>query len=130
VLLLIAWISMLLARRWNRRDWPAGFYGGLLVSASTAAAGSTALLAGPFLTGLDPTRHAYDATVWLLVIWTEFHVFVGLLMQLYCAARRLAGRMTARHDIDMSNVVLYWHFVALTVLLTVAVTAGFPLVTK
>jgi cytochrome c oxidase subunit I+III len=129
-LLLIAWFSMLLARRWNRRDWATGFYGGMLVSAGTGAACIGALVAGPYVTELVPTRHVYDATVWLLVLWTAFHVLVGLLMQLYCAARRLAGRMTARHDIDISNVVLYWHFVAVTVILTVGVTAGFPLVTK
>jgi cytochrome c oxidase subunit I+III len=48
-------------------------------------------------------------------------------MQLYCAARRLAGRMSARHDIDIANVALYWHFAALTAVMTVAVIAGFPL---
>ena len=47
-------------------------------------------------------------------------------MQVYCLARRLAGRMTAQHDIDIANVVLYWHFVALTSVITVAVIAGFP----
>jgi hypothetical protein len=36
--------------------------------------------------------------------------------------------MTARHDIDISVVALYWHFNALTVFVTVAVVAGFPLV--
>ncbi len=36
--------------------------------------------------------------------------------------------MTATHDIDIGNVVLYWHFVAITVVITIAVTAGFPLV--
>jgi hypothetical protein len=42
--------------------------------------------------------------------------------------RRLAGRMTARYDIDITNVALYWHFTALTAVITVAVIAGFPLV--
>ena len=110
--LAITWISLLLARRWNRRDWRAGFYGGLLVSVGSAAMCIAALLAGPFMTELNPTKHVYDATVWLLVLWTSFHVLTGVIMQLYCVARRLAGRMTARHDIDISNVVLYWHFVA------------------
>jgi cytochrome c oxidase subunit I+III len=36
--------------------------------------------------------------------------------------------MTARHDIDIHNVALFWHFVAATTLITVAVIAGFPLV--
>ena len=66
-------------------------------------AGGAALLAGPWVTGLDPTSHVYPATVWLLVIWTAVHVAVGVIMQLYCVARRLAGRMTARHDIDIAK---------------------------
>jgi cytochrome c oxidase subunit I+III len=49
-------------------------------------------------------------------------------MQLYCILRRLTGRMSARFDIDIHNVVLYWHFTILTVLTTVSVIAGFPLV--
>jgi cytochrome c oxidase subunit I+III len=66
--------------------------------------------------------------VWLLVIWVVLHVALGLVMQLYCVARRLAGRMTARHDIDIANVALFWHFVLLTTAVTVLVIAGFPLV--
>jgi cytochrome c oxidase subunit I+III len=87
------------------------------------------LLAGPRVTGLDPARHAYPATVWILVIWTVAHVMVGVIMHLYCLARSVAGRLTARYDIDIANVILYWHFVAVTVGVTVAVIAGFPLVT-
>lgn len=49
-------------------------------------------------------------------------------MQLYCVARRLAGRMTARLDAEIVNVALYWHFTALTAVMTVAVIAGFPVV--
>jgi cytochrome c oxidase subunit I+III len=63
----------------------------------------------------------------MLVLWTVVHVAAGLLMQLYCIARRLAGRMTARYDIDITNAALYWHFSAITVVITVAVIAGFPL---
>jgi cytochrome c oxidase subunit I+III len=66
--------------------------------------------------------------VWLLVIWTVLHVAVGLLMHVYCFASRAAGRMTAEHDIDIHNVVLYWHFAIFTVAITTLVIAGFPLV--
>jgi cytochrome c oxidase subunit I+III len=127
-LLLGSWALTLLARRWNRRDRAALFYAGTLSAAALAVAGGGALLAGPWLSGLDPTSHAYPATVWVLVIWTVLHAALGLIMQLYCVARRLAGRMTARHDIDISNVALYWHFTALMTVVTVAVIAGFPLV--
>jgi cytochrome c oxidase subunit I+III len=93
-----------------------------------AATGGAALLAGPWLTGLNPKSHVYPAIVWILVVWTVFHVGIGLIMQLYCAMRRLAGKMTAQYDIDITNVALYWHFVAITILITLAVIAGFPLV--
>ena len=128
VLVLGAWGAMVLARRWNRHDRAGAFYGGISVAVVFAVGSILALLAGPWLAGLDPTTHVYPATVWVLVLWTALHVAVGVIMQLYCTARRLAGRMTARHDIDIANVVLYWHFVAITVVTTVAVIAGFPLV--
>jgi cytochrome c oxidase subunit I+III len=90
-------------------------------------AGGGAFLAGPWVSGLDPTRHVYPAIVWVLAIWTAAHAVLGLIMQLYCVARRLVGRMTARYDIDITNVALYWHFTASTAVVTVAVIAGFPL---
>ncbi|HEX5733575.1 MAG TPA: cytochrome c oxidase subunit I [Blastocatellia bacterium] len=128
VLLLCAWALTLLARRWNKRDRAAGFYVGLSAAGLLAVAGGGALLAGPWTTGLDPTQHAYSAIVWTLVIWSAIQVAAGLIMHLYCIARRVVGRMTARYDIDISNVALYWHFTALTVVIAVAVIAGFPLV--
>ena len=126
-LLLGAWALTVLSRSWNRRDQAGAFYVGLLAAGALTAAGGASLLAGPWLTGLDPKSHVYPATVWVIVIWTALHLTIGLIMHCYCLARRLAGRMTAYHDIDITNVVLYWHFVAITVLITVAVIAGFPL---
>ncbi|HEX2225557.1 MAG TPA: cbb3-type cytochrome c oxidase subunit I, partial [Candidatus Binatia bacterium] len=128
VLLLSAWVSTLLSRYWNKRDSAAGFYAASFLAVLLALAGGTALAAGPWLTGLDPTSHVYPATVWILVVWTDLQTLVGVIMLLYCVARRMAGRMTARYDIDISNVALYWHFTALTAAITVAIVAGFPLV--
>lgn len=128
LLLLAAWILMLLARRWNRQNHAARFYAAIGLSALLTIAGTAALVAGPWRTGLDPTSHVYPAAVWVLVLWTGVHLTLGLIMQLYCAARRMAGRMTARYDADIANVTLYWHFLALMVGMTVAVIAGFPLV--
>jgi cytochrome c oxidase subunit I+III len=128
-LLLGAWLLTLLAHRWNRDDRAFGFYAAVLLAGGLAIAGAAALIAAPWFTGLDPTTHVYPATVWILVIWTATQVFVGVIMQLYCLARRIAGRMTARYDSDISNVALYWHFTALTAAITIAVIAGFPLAT-
>jgi cytochrome c oxidase subunit I+III len=123
-----SWALTLLAQRWNRQDRARIFYAGLLAALVLGLAGGAALLAGPWLTRLDPKTHVYPAIVWLLALWTALHIGVGLIMQVYCLARRWAGRMTARHDMDIANVALYWHFVAITVAITVGVIAGFPLV--
>ena len=126
VALLGGWLLTVLSRRWNRRDAGGLFHVALAGAVALALIGSAALVAEPWFSGLDPRRHAYDATVWMLVVWTVAHVMAGVIMQLYCVARRIAGRMTAAHDIDIVNVTLYWHFVAFTVVTTVGVIAGFP----
>jgi cytochrome c oxidase subunit I+III len=128
ILLLASWALTVFARRWNRNGRAGAFYGGLAGGAVLAVLGSAALLAGPLTTGLDPASHVYPAIVWVLVLWTVVHAAAGVIMQLYCVARRLGGRMTATHDIDIQNVGLYWHFMAITAAMTVAVIAGFPLV--
>jgi cytochrome c oxidase subunit I+III len=121
-----SWAATLLARRWNALDRGAAFHGASALAVLLAGGAVLALVETPRAAGLEPTRHAYDAIVWLLVAWTALHVAVGAFMQLYCIARRLAGRMTARHDIDVQNVSLYWHFVGGTVAVTLAVVAGVP----
>jgi cytochrome c oxidase subunit I+III len=128
-LVFASWLLTVLARRWNRLDARASFYAAISAAALSGAAGGASLVAGPATLGLDPEGHVYAAIVWTLVIWSAAHAAVGLVMHAYCAARRLAGRMTARHDQDIVNVTLYWHFVLFTVFVTVAVIAGFPLVT-
>ena len=116
------------ARRWNRLDSAPLFYSALTLSVVLALTGGGALVAGPWTTGLDPAGSAYAATVWVLVIWTAVHVGIGVIMQLYCLARRAARILTGQYPQDVVNVTLYWHFVAITVAVTVAVIAGFPLV--
>jgi cytochrome c oxidase subunit I+III len=123
-----AWICMLLARHRNAIGNSGQGLFLLCASAALAAASGAALLAAPWLTGLAPTTDVYDATVWVLVLWTVVHVAVGILMQFYCIARSLAGKLTPEHDIDLQNVTLYWHFGAITVVVTALVIALFPLV--
>jgi cytochrome c oxidase subunit I+III len=126
-LVLAAWALTWAARGLNRCDLRVPFYLAMTVAVLLALGGGAALLAGPWVHGMDPTAHAYQATVWLLAGWTALHVAGGVVMQMYCLAKRMAGRMTAIHDIDIHNVALYWHFVAITTVVTVAVIAGFPL---
>jgi cytochrome c oxidase subunit I+III len=128
-LLFAAWGFTLLARHLHRAGHALAFHGALLMAIVVAVAGAGVLAAGPWLAGLDPTSHAHPATVWLLVAWTILHVAVGILMQLYCLLRRLAGHLTRGRDMEIENVVLYWHFAIFTSLVTVAVIAVFPLLT-
>ena len=123
-----AWLLTMAARRHNARDRATGFHvvasGGALMSIAAAMA----LLAHPYFADLDPTASVYAAVIWLLAIWSALHLAIGVVMQLYCIARRAAGRMTAVYDMDITNVVLYWHFTVVTVAITVAIAAGVPYV--
>ena len=128
VLILLAWGLTQLAHRFNRTDRGTAFHAAAFGAMLMAAAGAAALLAGPYVANMDPEQHVYQATVWLLLIWCAAHAALGILMNGYCIARRAAGRMTARHDIDISNVALYWHFATLMTVIAVATVAGFPFV--
>ena len=127
-LVIVAWALTLLARRAYSRRGGALFHAALAGAAVAALAGTAALIAGPWLTRLNPIENVYPATVWLLTIWAAVHVVLGVVMLLYCVGRRWVGYLTPQYDIDIANVALYWHFCLLTVAVTVAVIAGFPLV--
>jgi cytochrome c oxidase subunit I+III len=98
---------------------------GLGIGLAAGAAG--ALLAGPWLTDLDPTAHSYPAIVWTLAGWTALHLGVGTIMQVYAIVRSWKRRMTPAHDADLWNITLYWHFALFAAALTVLVIGGFPL---
>ncbi|MCB2053928.1 MAG: cbb3-type cytochrome c oxidase subunit I [Geminicoccaceae bacterium] len=128
LLLLGAWTATWSARLLNGRGRVAAMRLSLAIGMASASAGIAALAAGPWWHGMDPTAHVYPAIVWALVLWTSLHVAVGVIMQAYCLAGSVTGKLTPRYDMDMWNVSLYWHFMAFTVLVTVLVIGGFPLV--
>lgn len=125
-LVVAAWTSVIITRRVNRLNRAFAFYGAIVVSVSLAIASAAAMFWGPYQHGMDPTHHVYSASVSVLVLWTMVHLVIGVVMLIYCAARRLAGRMDARHDADIVNVTLFWHFLLLTVFITGSVIALFP----
>jgi cytochrome c oxidase subunit I+III len=126
-LLVSGWLLVFGVRRANRAEHGRLFYLTLGAALICAVAGQAALAAGAWLGGLSPTRHVYDATIWLLIVWCGLHVLTALIMLAYCGARRAAGRMTGRYDADLENTLLFWHFTVFTVVVTVAVISGFPL---
>ncbi|RWO88028.1 cytochrome c oxidase subunit I [Mesorhizobium sp.] len=121
-----AWGLMAAARMVNRRGATATMRGLLVMSLLTTVAASAAGLAAPLSPGMDPTRHVYPAIVWILVIWVLAHAALGTVMQAYCLARSLAGRLTPKHDLDLGNVVLYWHFLLIAAVITFATIGLFP----
>jgi len=126
-LLIAAWALTQMARRWNRAGNDHALRLALIAGALLSAAGGAAFIWGPWTSNMIAAAHVYPATVWVLVIWTASHAALGIIMQLYCVARSLAGKLTAEYDIDIWNVSLYWHFMAITTVVTFAVIALFPL---
>jgi cytochrome c oxidase subunit I+III len=127
VLFVAAWTVMLIAR-WANGEGRLQLARGLLTAGLIVTiAASGAALAGPWVHAMDPTSNVYPAIVWVLVLWLVAHAAVGIIMQLYCLARSYAGRMTDVYDMDIRNVVLFWHFLTVTAVTTLAVIGLFPL---
>ena len=125
-LFVCAWAAMLAARWLNAQGSTVRTRVTLIGASLLTLAGSAASLAGPWQHAMEPTAHVYPAIVWILIIWALAHAAVGVVMQLYCLARSLAGRLTQAHDMELHNVVLYWHFMAITAVITFAVVGLFP----
>jgi cytochrome c oxidase subunit I+III len=124
----LSWLLTMLSLRWNRAGHRGRFYVALIAAMLCGIGAALTLVESPTATGMEATSHAYAAIVWALVVWTVSHLALGVLMQAYCVWSAAGGRLTPEHDIDISNVTLYWHFMIITAAVTVAVIAGFPLV--
>ncbi|WP_082483560.1 cbb3-type cytochrome c oxidase subunit I [Rubellimicrobium mesophilum] len=123
-LIAVAWALTLGARMLNTRGRPwlatlCHAIGPVL----TLAGGAALVLA---VRDLDPTTHVYPAIMWALVVWTTAHLGVGVLMQLFCLFGLLTADFGPRHDAPLWNVALFWHFLGLTALVTVACVALLP----
>jgi cytochrome c oxidase subunit I len=127
VLVLLTWGATLGGRLANAAGRVVLSRGLLVAGLVGAVLAGLALMAGPWTTGLDPTAHSYPAIVWGLVVWIVLHLGAGMIMQAYALARSIFGKLTPRHDADLWNVTLYWHFTGFCALLTALVIGGFPL---
>jgi cytochrome c oxidase subunit I+III len=125
-LIALGWAATVAARETNARGRIGTARAMLLVAAAATLAGGVAALAGPWLSGLDPTLHVYPAIVWVLAIWMSVHAAIGVIMQLYVLARSAAGRLTPVYDGDVRNITVYMHFTVLSAAVTFAVIAFFP----
>ncbi|MWD27043.1 cytochrome c oxidase subunit I [Aquicoccus sp. SCR17] len=125
ILLLSSWALTLGARRLNWSGRIAGARIALGVAPVLALLGAAALAAS--VLHLSPSSHVYPAILCAVVIWVGAHTGVGVVMQLYCLAGSLAGKLTPNHDADLHNVTLFWHFQALSALVACAVMGLAPL---
>jgi len=121
-----AWALTLVARKRNGAGSPATLRVCLTIAPLLAAAGGLALVLAAYTVDLDPTAHVYPAAVWALLVWVGAHVGGGIVMQLYCLARSLAGRLTPQYDQDIWNVTLFWHFITPMALITALVIGVVP----
>lgn len=126
LLLAASWGATRFARSVNRRA-RYGLTRALLAAAPVLAlTGGGAFILAVTVPGMDPKSHVYPAIMWALVVWTCVHILAGTLMQLYCLAGAFAGKLTPRHDADLWNTTLFWHFLIVTCLVTAAVIGLLP----
>ncbi|EAR49613.1 Cytochrome c oxidase, subunit I [Oceanicola granulosus HTCC2516] len=122
----LAWALTRAARSLNRAGRLAAARGALAVAPAATLLGAGALIFS--VLHMSPTAHVYPAIMWAIMVWVVVHSGVGAIMQLYCLAGSLAGKMTPRFDADIWNVALFWHFHALSALVACAVLGLAPMV--
>ncbi|WP_320177340.1 cytochrome c oxidase subunit I [Roseovarius pacificus] len=119
-----SWALTVGARRLNRARVVGAARACVVFAPLMAAGGASALIGSVW--PLEPSAHVYPAVLWALAIWIAAHCGVGVIMQLYCLAGSLLGKLTPRYDADIWNVSLYWHFVTIAALVTCAVLGLAP----
>ena len=75
---------------------------------------------------LDPTAHVYPAILYAIAVWTAVHTIPGVIMQLYCLAGTIFGKVLPTYDAPIWNTVLYWHFLLVTALVSAFVIGALP----
>ena len=119
-----SWGGTLWARGANRRGSVSLARGALVAAPLLAGIGGVALIGSVWM--LEPTTHVYPAILWALAIWVVVHTGVGVIMQGYCLAGSIFGKMTPRYDADIWNVSLFWHFHVLSAVVACAVMGLAP----
>ncbi|KZY34235.1 cytochrome ubiquinol oxidase subunit I [Roseovarius sp. HI0049] len=122
--LALSWALTVGARELNRRWLVSAARLCLVLAPLAAAGGAAALVLSVF--ELQPSSHVYPAVLCALTVWITVHAGAGVIMQLYCLAGSIFGKMTPRYDADIWNVSLFWHFQVLAALVTCAVMGLAP----
>ncbi|MBV7377997.1 cytochrome c oxidase subunit I [Maritimibacter dapengensis] len=126
VLFSASWAATRIARGINRQGKVTAARVLLGLAPLLAIAGAAALIFALRLPGLAPTEHVYPAMMWAMVVWVCAHVGAGVIMQGYCLAGSIFGKLTPRYDADLWNTTLFWHFLIITCLVTCALVGIVP----
>ncbi|MBM9596174.1 cytochrome c oxidase subunit I [Roseitranquillus sediminis] len=126
VAMVASWAAVLGAREINRRGRTDIARMALVAAPVLAGLGVAGMVAALWLPDLDPTSHVYPAMMWVLVVWTVAHTIAGVVMQCYCLAGTIFGKIDPAHDADLWNTCLFWHFLCLTAIITALVTGLLP----
>ncbi|USX23484.1 cytochrome c oxidase subunit I [Oxalobacteraceae bacterium OTU3REALA1] len=70
-------------------------------------------LRGQALAGLDPTAHAWGATVAAMLAYQGLHAVLLVILGCYLLARSWAGRLAPASRATLDNCALVWHYVTL-----------------
>ncbi len=124
--LLGAWALTLYARDSNTKGHVARARKALVLGIIASFTGMALVIWSVRSTGMDPQAHVYPAIIHALLLWLTAHVAVGVIMQGYCLAGSLFGKLTPRYDADLQNICLFWHFLGFTIVVCVLVMGIFP----
>ena len=102
----------------------------VLLAVVVVLAGVALLYGGtwPGRLGIDPTRHAYGASVWMLLGWAGLHVAIGGFMAAWCIARLALGMLDSWRCLTLRVCLLWWRYTVAATALILALVAGFPYV--
>jgi cytochrome c oxidase subunit I+III len=70
-------------------------------------------LRGQVLAGLDPTAHAWGATVAAMLAYQGLHAVLLFILACYLLARSWTGRLTPAGRATLDNCALVWHYATL-----------------
>jgi cytochrome c oxidase subunit I+III len=65
------------------------------------------------LAGLDPTAHAWGATIAAMLAYQGLHGLVLVILGLYLCARSWSGKLTSTSRATLDNCTLVWHYTTL-----------------
>jgi cytochrome c oxidase subunit I+III len=80
-----------------------------VLALACVAGGFAVVLLGQQAAGLDPTAHAWSATIAAMLAYQGFHVFILAIIGIYLFLRSWDGKLRGRNRGSFDNSALIWH---------------------